>query len=327
MKAAITGATGHVGVNLVRILHEQGHSVRALIHKAPDGFADLPVGKVVGDVTRPETLAAAFEGVDVVFHAAARISITRADMREVVEINVEGTRNVIEACRRTGVRRLVHFSSIEALDARPLDVPVEEARAFVDGDSGSPYAVSKVQGEAEVRRAIAEGMNAVILNPTAVIGPFDLRPSLMGRAFVAFARGRIPMLVDGGFDWVDARDVASAAIAAAVHAPRGGRYIVGGRWASMAELVGLVCGHTKVRPPTLLCPLPIALAWAPVSTALSRMAGGTPLFTSNSLRVLRGNRNVSHARASRDLGYAPRALEETVRDTYAWFRDRGMLPG
>jgi dihydroflavonol-4-reductase len=133
------------------------------------------------------------------------------------------------------------------------------------------------------------------------------------------------MLVDGGFDWVDVRDVAEAAVAAAERAPAGRRYIAGGRWASMAELAGLVCAETGARPPRLMCPLFLARAWAPVSTAFSLLTGGEPLFTKDSLRVLTGNRNVSHERAARELAYQPRDLADTIRDTIAWFREKGLL--
>jgi dihydroflavonol-4-reductase len=168
-------------------------------------------------------------------------------------------------------------------------------------------------------------MDAIILNPTAIIGPFDVRPSLFGQAFLAFARGKIPALVEGGFDWVDVRDVAEAAIAAAERAPGGGRYIIGGRWASMKELAGLVCEAAGRRPPQLMCPFPIARAWAPVSTGICRITGSAPLFTTYTLKVLLGNRNVSHERASRDLGYSPRDLARTVRDTYSWFKETGKI--
>lgn len=325
MIAAVTGATGHVGVTLSRLLLSRGHQVRAIVRKDTKGLEGLEVEKVEGDVRSPESLSRAFRGTDVVFHAAARISITRFDRREVAETNIGGTRHVIAACREAGVRRLVHFSSIEALDPLPLDAPVDEERPFADARTASPYAVSKAQAEGEVRQAIASGLDAVILNPTAIIGPWDFKPSLLGYALMSMANGRLPMLVDGGFDWVDVRDVVEAALAAAERAPAGSRYIVGGRWASMAELAQHVCNVTGARPPGLMCPFWIARAWAPLSAAYSRFAGKTPLFTGYSLSVLRGNRTVSHDRAARDLDYRPRALEETIGDACAWFEMNGYL--
>jgi dihydroflavonol-4-reductase len=325
MIAAITGATGHVGVTLSRLLLARGHRVRAIVRRDVEGLKGLDVEKMAGDLQSRESLTRAFRGADVVFHVAARISITRTDMREVAETNIGGTRNVIDACREAGVRRLVHFSSIESLQPQPLDSPVDEERPFVDAHPASPYAISKARAEGEVRRAMAEGLEAVILNPTAIIGPWDYKPSLLGSAIMSIAGGRLPMLVDGGFDWVDVRDVAEAALAAAERAPAGSRYIVGGRWASMAELAQLVCTVTGARLPALTCPFWIAQAWAPVSAAYSRVVGKTPLFTGYSLGVLRAYRIVSHDRAARELDYRPRNLEETVGDACAWFEVNGYL--
>jgi dihydroflavonol-4-reductase len=326
MKAVITGATGHVGVNLARTLISHGHQVRAVVRKDIRGLEDMQVEKSIGDVRDAESLRRAFAGCDVVFHAAAQISITGFDRNDVVATNLQGTRNVLSAFRDCGARRLVHFSSIEALSPRPLDAPLDEERSFVSNGDGSPYARSKAQAESEVRAAMDGGLDAVIINPTAIIGPNDWKPSLLGSAVMALARGSYPMLIEGGFDWVDVRDIAEAAVCAAETAPAGSRYIIGGRWASMAELADLVCAVSGARPPRMMCPFPLAQAWAPVSTAFCRVVRRAPLFTSYTLKVLRGNRNVSHERATRELGYHPRDLAESVRDTCRWFQEKGLLP-
>lgn len=325
MNVVVTGATGHVGMTLITALADRGHAVRAMVHSRTSGLSDLPVTCVEGDVTDFESLRRAFAGSGIVFHAAARISILRSDAAEVHRINVEGTRNVIAACRDAGVKRLVHFSSIEAFSPRPLDATLDEERAPEDGSTGSPYAVSKALSEAEVRRAAAEGMDAVILNPTAIVGPFDYRPSLMGRAVLAFATGGIPMLIDGGYDWVDVRDVAEAAILAADRAPRGARYLIGGRWASMAEVARLICEASGRRPPRLTCPIGLARMTAPLSTFFSLLLGKEPLFTGCSLAALGGNRDISHEKAARELGYRPRELSETIHDCMRWFTEKGFL--
>jgi dihydroflavonol-4-reductase len=332
MKTAVTGATGHVGVNLVRTLLARGDRVRTVVRRRKahgvswtDGLEGLSVEMAGADLDDVPALTAAFGGCEVVFHAAGRISITRRDAAEVETVNVQGTRNVLCACRAAGVRRVVHFSSIEAIEPRPWDRPVDEDRPGVDASLGSPYALSKAEGEREALAA-REGLEVVVINPTAIIGPLDFRPSLLGRAITAMACGRLPMLVDGGFDWVDVRDVAAAAAAAAVRAPAGRRYIVGGRWASMRELAALVCAQVGRTPPRLLCPYPLARAWAPVSVGFNRFLGREPLFTSASLEVLRGNRNVSHERAAHELGYCARPLEQTVADTVEWFREAGVIP-
>jgi dihydroflavonol-4-reductase len=325
MKAVITGATGHVGVNLARALLAAGHEVRAIVRKDTRGLEGLDVEKKAARLSDAGELRAAFAGCDVVFHVAAQISIIGADRASVFETNVNGTRNVVSAFRASGARRLVHFSSIEALSAHPLEAPLDEERRYVVNGEGSPYAHSKAQAELHVRRAIDEGLDAVVVNPTAIIGPDDWKPSLMGSALLAFARGTYPMLIDGGFDWVDVRDVAQAAVAAAERAPRGARYLVGNRWASMTEIAGMACAASGARLPRLMCPFPVAQAWAPFAAGWSRLTGRPPNLTPYSLKVLRGNRLISHERARRDLGYTPRDLEQSVRESIAWFREKGLL--
>ena len=325
MKAVITGATGHVGINLIHLLQEEGLDVRAVVRAPNKVLAEMGVATAHADLEHRDLLTEAFRGRDVVFHTAARISITRNDAAEVERTNLQGTRNVLAACRAAGVPRLVHFSSIEAIESKPLDTPVDEDRPAVDPHWGSPYAYSKARAEREVMEAAGPGLEIVVLNPTAIVGPRDYRPSLLGRALMAFARGRIPGLVDGGFDWVDVRDVARAALAAAERAPSGRRYIVGGHYASMAELVGLVCAETGARMPRLMVPMAVARAWAPIATTFRQLTGADPLFTKDTLRVLGGNKNVSHARAERELGYHPRDLADTIRDTLSWFVEHGML--
>ncbi len=324
MKVTVTGATGHVGTALLSALVERGYAVRAVVHTRAIEPSGLPVQAVAASLSDPESLRRAFADTEIVFHAAARISITRRHVREVMETNVTGTRNVIDACRAAGVKRLVHFSSIEAFSPRPLSQTLDEDRSLEDGSTGSPYALSKARAEREVRAAIEQGMDAVIVNPTAVVGPFDHRPSLMGRALIAFATGGIPMLIEGGYDWVDVRDVAAGAVAAAQRAPRGARYLLGGRWASMGEVARLVCAASGRRAPRLTCPYALARLSAPLSSAFSILAGKEPLFTGCSLDALRGNRSISHARAERDLGYRPRDLGETIRDTWRWLTENGL---
>ncbi|MGO9410139.1 MAG: NAD-dependent epimerase/dehydratase family protein [Spirochaetia bacterium] len=325
MNVALTGSTGHVGTALATLLCERGYSVRAVVHKQTTGLEGLPLTTVEASLEDPESLRRAFAGAQIVFHAAARISITRRDVPEVTKTNVTGTRNVIEACRAAGVRRLVHFSSIEAFSPKPLDSTLDEDRSLEDGRTGSPYALSKALAEIEVRKAIADGMDAVIVSPTAVVGPFDIRPSLMGRAIIAFGTGAIPMLIDGGYDWVDVRDVAEGALRAAERAPKGARYLLGGRWASMGEMVRLVCDVAGRRAPRMTCPYPLARIGAPFSALFSLLFAKEPLFTGYSLAALRGNRLISHQRAEREIGYKPRDLEETIRDTWGWFAQRGLV--
>jgi len=325
MITAVTGASGHVGVNLVRALIARGRNVRIIAHSSTLGLEDLKVERRNGDVNDPDSLVRAFEGVSIVYHLAAYISLLMSDRVRCSAVNIEGTRNVIDACRRNNVKRLVHFSSIHSLCSEPLDIPIDETRPLVESLKSAPYDLSKASGERLVRQASREGLDAVIINPTAVIGPYDYRPSHFGQALIMMAEGRIPMLLEGGFDWVDARDVAEGAIRAEQTAPAGGNYLLSGTWLSVSEIAAIVSQITGRRPPALVCPASVAGACAPVVTAVSRWTGVRPLFTTVSLKALAGNRNVSHAKATHDLGYEPRPIRETLSDTIGWFIDNGFI--
>ena len=323
MTVLVTGASGHLGANLVRALLAQGRSVRAMIHHERRGIEGLNVEVVQGDVCDPASLDRALEGVEVVYHAAVRIAISGNDRVEA--INVGGTRNVVEACLRSGVRRLIHFSSIHAFQQEPLDQPLDEARPLVDPARAAPYDRSKAAAEREVQAGIARGLDAVILNPTAMIGPHDYYPSHVGQVLLSLCQGTMPALIAGGFDWVDVRDVAQAALRAEARAATGACYLLSGHWASVCDLAGMVSDLSGVRAPWFVCPTWLARVAAPFAVAWARLNGGRPLFTPFSVRTLRSNRQISHARATRDLDYAPRPLKETVADALRWFADAGHL--
>ena len=327
MITAVTGASGHLGINLVRALIAHGRDVRVITHNNTLGLEDLSVEQRSGDINDPDSLARAFEGADVVYHLAAYISLLMSDHDRCTKVNVEGTRNVIEACRRNNVRRLVHFSTIHSLCGDPLDTPVDENRPLVESCRCAPYDLSKAAGERLVRQAAGEGVNAVIINPTGIIGLYDYRPSHFGQALIMMAEGRLPVLLEGGFDWVDARDVAEGAIKAEQAAPPGANYLLSGAWLSVKEVAAIVARKMGRKAPTLVCPIPLARACAPAVTAISQWTGARPIFTSVSLKALAGNRGISHARATRELGYEPRPVSQTLSDTIRWFRENGFIKG
>lgn len=324
MTAAVTGAAGHLGANLVRELLARNVRVRACVHGDSRSLDGLNIERVYGDVRDQVALLGAFAGVDVVYHLAARISIKRRD-EELESVNVGGTRAVVAACKKVGVLRLVHFSSVHALVGHPGTWPVDERSPLADGPVALPYDRSKARAEREVLAGVATGLDAVILNPTGVIGPHDLRPSHMGEALLAIYHRKLPSLVDGGFDWVDARDVAAAAVSAAERGRGGERYLLSGRWASMGELSRTIEEVTGRRTVRTVCPMPVARAAAPLVSLHSRLTGRRPLFTAQSLEILRGHRRVQSDKASLELGFSARPLPETIRDTFAWFAQAGML--
>jgi dihydroflavonol-4-reductase len=324
MRTVVTGAAGHVGANLVRLLLERGHRVRATVYNDTRGLDGLDgVERVEVDVLNPDSLAEAFRAADVVFHLAAVIAIV-GDRDRMQEVNVRGTRNVAQACLRSGVGRLIHFSSIHAFSHLPKAQPITEARGqAVPG--AMPYDLSKAAGERQVLEAVEQGLEAVILNPTAILGPHDYKPSHMGQVLLDLHRRKFPALVEGGFDWVDVRDVVGAAVRAAKVGRSGERYLLSGRWATFQELAEHVEEVTGVRAPRWVSPMWLARVGAPFASTFNRLLGRRPLYTSSSLRALRCHKSVVSDKAREGLGYRPRPLSDTVRDTFAWFEEAGML--
>jgi dihydroflavonol-4-reductase len=325
MTVFVTGASGHVGANLVRSLLARGERVRALVHCDRRGLDGLDVEVVQGDICDTALLESAFRGARVVYHAAAHVSILLSEWDRLETVNVCGTASVVEACLRCGVGRLVHFSSIEAFSDEHPDAVVDETSPKATGPDTLPYARSKVSGEEIVRNGIARGLNAVILNPTAIMGPHDYRVGPMSEALIRMASGTLPFLVHGGFNWVDVRDVAEGAILAAEAGASGSQYVLSGHWASLHELAVLLEENTGMAAPRWSAPMWLARAGAPFITAYSHMTGRRALYTSASLRPLRGYRQVSHARATQDLGYRPRPFPETVADTVRWLEAQGRF--
>jgi dihydroflavonol-4-reductase len=308
LTVAVTGAAGHVGANLVRALLAKGRRTRVLVHEDRRAIKSLDVEVAKGNICDPESLVDAFDGAEVVYHLAARISIFKDEWPLLESVNVIGTRNVVEACLRCRVRRLVHFSTIYTMN---------ESQHY------PPYDRSKAAAEREVQQGIEKGLDGIIISPTAVIGPHDYKPSYLGEALLRLANGKLPALVTGGFDWVDVRDVVQAALRAEERAPTGARYILSGHWVSLPDLARLVAEITGVPAPGFVCPMWLARVGAPFITSFDRLVGRRPLYTSVSLQTLCSNRNINHQRARRELGYRPRPFRETLVDTLRWFRETG----
>ena len=324
----ITGASGHIGGVLARVLADRGdpRQVRAIYREGKGTAADLDIEWVSGDILDKESLVAAFSGAETVFHLAALVSIDPARGKDVHTTNVLGTRNVVEASLQCGVRRLVHVSSIHAFNQYPLDEVLDESRGPADNLRHGTYGWSKAAGEKEIRRGIDRGLDAVILNPTSVIGPFDGVPSYMGHVFLDLHRRRIPAQVAGGFDWVDVRDVVDATVAAETKAKCGENYLLSGRWDSVRTLALLAEQATGVPVSRLVIPLFVARLWAPFQVMLDRSRGRRPLYTPAAARVMsNSNRRISNTKAQAELGFKSRPLADSVRDTYRWFDEQGML--
>jgi dihydroflavonol-4-reductase len=324
MKIAVTGASGHIGNNLCRMLTDLGHQVKALIHRESGSLAGLPLQLIKGDVTCNTDLEVLCDGCEVVFHLAAAISIRKTD--PVCErVNVDSCRNLVRAARSTGIKKIIHFSSIHAFQEEPLNEELNETRELALGSLIS-YDQSKALGQKIMQESSSGKLETVILNPTAIIGPGDFKPSLLGNALIRFYKGQNPVLVPGGYNWVDVRDVCSAAVNAIEHGEPGACYLLAGSWQSLRTLAREIHKLDGEKAPMLEIPVWMAQAGAPLINLHAGITGKPPLYTAVSLHTLsHSHRNISSARAASALGFMPRPFIETLAAAIKWFRDNKYL--
>ncbi len=320
----VTGPTGHIGNVLVRKLVQQGEKVRALLLRgeSPAPLDGLPVECVEGDVLDPSSVSDVLRGIRTVFHLAGIISIMPGTDPRLHRVNVDGTRNMLLAAKQAGVEQFVYTSSIHAIQ-RVEHGLIDESLPYDPGNPYGEYDRSKAQATLEVQRAAAEGFNGVIACPTGVIGPFDFRGSMMGSVIRAAAEQEAMLYIDGAYDFVDVRDVASGLIAAAEHGKRAESYILSGHRITVRYLLETVREITGGRFFQMRVPFDLARFAARFTPVYYRLADATPRFTSYSLAVLRSNSNISHAKATRELGYDARSLYESISDTVHWFLKTG----
>ncbi len=323
----VTGAAGHIGNTLVRALLEKGHKVRCLVmpREGLEPLAGLDVEIVEGDVRDRASLVKAFAGASVVYHLASIISLVPGRSSLLTEVNVNGTANVVAACRECGVGRLVYTSSIHAFAEPPKGVAIDESAPIDPKLIKMEYGRTKAQATRVVLEAAAEGLDAVVVCPTGVIGPHDYKRSEMGQLFIGFARGLVSAYVDGAYDFVDVRDVAEGLIAACERGRRGEVYILSGELITVKELVKVLAQITRRPAPRLRAPAWLADLAAALATPIAKLLGERPVFTRESLITLRSNPLATHAKATRELGWVPRPIRRSIADAIDWFRSQGMI--
>jgi dihydroflavonol-4-reductase len=325
LKALVTGATGFVGAHVVRTLAEAGHSARALHRKSSklDALAGLEYESALGDVTDLDALRAACAGCDWVFHVAAVADYWRADHTHMFEVNVEGTRKVLQAARETGVRRVVFTSSAAAVGFIN-DRPANENDAFNLPPDRFPYGYSKALAEGVAREAVQAGQEVVIVNPVVVMGPGDL--NVISGDFVLKIR-RLQWTVPvppGGVAVVDVRDVARMHLAAAERGRVGERYILGTanyKYAAWFALVAEAVGATRPRIPMPRWALPPAAA---LFDALSSVGIKLPV-DGDQTRL--GGQNIffDFSKGWAELGAPQFDMRRSLEDTYRWYAEHGYV--
>jgi len=318
----VTGATGLLGNNVLRMLLDRGERVRALARDTSDPrpLEGLDVDVVRGDVCDPGAVGRACDGATCVVHSAGYVQIGRSQLDRHRRINVEGTRNVAQAARAQGAR-LIHVSSCDAVAVRSLDEPADEATPLNDPPP-VPYVITKREAEAVVLGLVAEGLDAVIVNPGFMLGPWDWKPS-SGRMLLEVASGKGFVAPRGWFSLCDVRDVAAGILAAIERGQSGRRYILAGVTLSYLEAWRRFARATGARRPWCRAgPLMLLVAgWG--GDLWTRLTGREPAVNSGALALAALPKSYTSRRAETELGYTIRPTDETIRDAWAWFQEQG----
>lgn len=328
MKALVTGATGFVGSAVVRELLRAGHTVRALVR--PDSnrrnLAGLPVEIVAGDLRTGESFATALAGCDALFHVAADYRLWVRDSRDMYEANVEGTRRLMAAAGAAGLRRIVYTSSVAVLGHRADRAPADETTHADLVDMIGHYKRSKFLAEQVVHEMVREGLPVVIVNPTAPVGPRDIKPTPTGRLVLEAAAGRMPAFTDTGLNIVDVDDVARGHLLAYEHGRIGERYILGGENLTLREVLAIIARLTGRKAPRVRIPYEVALAIAYAAEGGARVFGGTPFANVESVRMSRVPMFYDSSKARRELAFQARPAEDAIAAAIRWFRAEGYCP-
>jgi dihydroflavonol-4-reductase len=324
----VTGASGFVGAAVARALIRRGAAVRVLLRPSSDrrNVEGLPVETRLGSLDDARSLSEAVAGCTVLYHVAADYRLWVPDPAAMFRANVDGTLSLMRAAAAAGVRRVVYTSSVATLGLTADGSPADETTPSRFADMIGPYKQSKFRAEEEVRRLVAEeGLAAVIVNPSTPVGPRDVKPTPTGRIIVEAASGRMPAFVDTGLNLVHVDDVAEGHLLAAEKGRVGERYILGGANLALAEILAEVARLVGRAPPKVKLPHAVIypLAWA--AELVARLTGKEPFVTVDGLRMARKKMFFTSAKATRELGYAPRPAGQGIADAVAWFREAGYL--
>lgn len=331
MKCVVTGASGHIGNVLIRNLINKKYEVKAFVLKNEnvDYLKKLNVEICYGDVRDLESLKNAFRGADIVFHLAGIIDIGTVNKKFIYSINVDGTKNVLQACRGEKVKKLVYTSSVHAIPEKPKEEVITEITEFSENKVKGLYAKTKAMATKYLLENVSQDLEnnpeIIIVHPSGVIGPFEYIPSNLGQLVIDCSNKKIGAYLDGGYNFVDVRDVANGIVLAAEKGKNGECYILAGHKVSVKELMLEIEKYTKVKMPAFKIARWFAYATGFLSEIYYKIIKQKPLFTSYAVYTLGTNCNFSNEKAKKELGYTIRPIDETIRDTIDWFREMGKI--
>lgn len=322
----VTGASGFVGSGIAIAARKAGYRVRVLVRRSsPRTNIQSGDEVVVGDICNRASLARALQGVRYLAHAAADYRLWSPSPDEIIWTNLEGTRYLMEEALRAGVERIVYTSSVATLELRD-NSPADETRPLRESQAIGPYKKSKVLAERLVEEMVKQHrLPAVIVNPSAPIGPRDVKPTPTGRIVMECACGRMPGFVDTGLNLVHVDDVANGHLAALRRGRIGERYILGGENVLLGTMLADIANIVGRRPPKLRFPIAALYPVAFGAELYARLTGKAPFTTLDGLRMARHHMFFSDAKARRELGYTSRSYRDAIADAVAWFKQAGYV--
>jgi dihydroflavonol-4-reductase len=327
-RVLVTGSSGFIGSAVARLLIAEGASVRLILRSTSShaNVAGLNAEVSIGDLRDRNAVRKAIHGIDTMYHIAADYRIWARNPQEIVDNNREMTRCVMEAALEAGVKRIVYTSSVATLEPFTDGRLSDETHPLAEHAAIGAYKRSKVIAERLVENMIAErGLPAIIVNPSAPIGPRDIRPTPTGRIVLEAASGRLPAYVDTGLNIAHVDDVAAGHLAACRKGQVGQRYILGGQNVELRTVLGEIAGLVGRAAPRIRLPRRILFPFAYLSELLAAITGQEPMATIDGLRMAKYYMFFSSAKAERELGYTARPYVEALRDSIAWFRANGRL--
>jgi len=325
MTTLVTGATGFVGSHVARQLVSAGQSVRVLVRSNSNlkALAGLQVEHFEGDLRDQKSLERALKGIRRVFHVAADYRLWTPRPEEIYQINVEGTRNLLNAA--AGVERIVYTSTVATIAVpRHGVLPNEGTRATLDEMIGH-YKRSKFLAEQAAVEAASAGVPVVIVNPTAPVGPWDWKPTPTGRIILDFLKGKMPAYVDTGLNVAPVEDIAAGHLLAADKGRTGQRYILGGWNMTLKQILDALSAITGRPAPRLRLPHAVALAAGYADQWFSRLAGREPQIPVEGVKMSRHRMFVESDKAERELGYKPTSVEAALERAVNWYQQHGYL--
>ncbi|MBQ7598739.1 MAG: NAD-dependent epimerase/dehydratase family protein [Clostridia bacterium] len=320
--SVVTGGTGYVGLTLVKYLLSQGETVKLLLledHPCLDG---IDVEKHVGNICNPIDLDACFRGAETVYHIAGVVDISGKKEDLMWKVNVEGTKNVVESCKRCGVKNLIYVSSIDTYPDKFSTEQKSELSSYSEVGLTSGYAITKAIATQIVLDA-KDDLKVCCVQPTGVLGPDDYMGSSIGAMMDLFIKGLFPVSMSfGRYNFVDNRDMAKAMYNAVKMGRSGECYILGGEVITVDQMMGYMADALGRKKPKIKIPKGLLLPFVPLISGIMDLAKLPPMLNSFSLSKLEENCNFSNEKAKRELAFTPRSAQETIRDTVLWHQKK-----